>query len=316
MYKKTKVIVATMSVLLLNTGGVAFADSNKLNEDIFIKGADLNSQQLEETKKKLDVNDDYKEISITTNDVAKYTGNNNLSFIHSSATITPKKFKKGVTVDIETPENITRITKEQYTNAAITAGIQDSEIKVASIDKVTGEGALTGIYKAYEENGNSLNKNDVQNANKEMNDLASISEQNKGQKGYSDEALNNAIAEMKKEIASEKQDGKDLTREDVSKIVNDVLKENGLNKILSDNQINVVNNIMVNVSNSEILNKDPKAYEKQAKDLASNIKDKAGNLLDKAKELNTEENRNILQRMWDAIVEFFKKIINWLLSWF
>ncbi|WP_251352035.1 DUF1002 domain-containing protein, partial [Staphylococcus aureus] len=182
--------------------------------DIFIKGADLNSQQLEETKKKLDVDDDYKEISITTNDVAKYTGNNNLSFIHSSATIIPKKFKKGVTVDIETPENITRITKEQYTNAAITAGIQDSEIKVASIDKVSGEGALTGIYKAYEENGNSLNKDDVQNANKEMNDLASISEQNKGQKGYSDEALNNAIAEMKKEIASEKQDGKNLTRED------------------------------------------------------------------------------------------------------
>ncbi|GAB5776472.1 hypothetical protein JMUB7520_27470 [Staphylococcus aureus] len=71
-----------------------------------------------------------------------------------------------------------------------TPGIQDSEIKVASIDKVSGEGALTGIYKAYEENGNSLNKDDVQNANNEMNDLASISEQNKGQKGYSDEALN------------------------------------------------------------------------------------------------------------------------------
>ncbi len=149
-----------------------------------------------------------------------------------------------------------------------------------------------------------------------MNDLALISEQNKGQKGYSDEALNNAIAEMKKEIASEKQDGKNLTREDINKIVNNVLKENGLNKILSDNQINVVNNIVVNVSNSEILNKDPKSYEKQAKDLVSNIKDKAGNLLDKAKELNTEENRNFLQRIWYTIVDFFKKIINWFLSWF
>ncbi len=53
MFKKTKVIMATMSVLLLSTGGTAFADSNKLNEDIFIKGADLNSQQLEETKKSL-----------------------------------------------------------------------------------------------------------------------------------------------------------------------------------------------------------------------------------------------------------------------
>ncbi|EVV08277.1 hypothetical protein U173_02727, partial [Staphylococcus aureus F54452] len=61
---------------------------------------------------------------------------------------------------------------------------------------------------------------------------------------------------------------------------------------------------------------DPKAYEKQAKNLASNIKDKAGNLLDKAKELNTEENRNFLQKIWDSIIEFFKKIINWLLSWF
>ncbi|GAB5760343.1 hypothetical protein JMUB7525_27260 [Staphylococcus aureus] len=39
-------------------------------------------------------------------------------------------------------------------------------------------------------------------------------------------------------------------------------------------------------------------------------------MLDKAKELNTEENRNFLQKIWDSIVEFFKKIINWLLSWF
>lgn len=96
---------------------------------------------------------------------------------------------------------------------------------------------------------------------------------------------------MKKEIENRKQNNKDLSNEDIKNIVNDVLKENGLNKILNDNQINTINNIMINVSQSDILNKDPKAYEKQAKDLVNNIQNKA-------KDLNNEENRKIFTETW------------------
>ena len=92
------------------------------------------------------------------------------------------------------------MTSEQYQNAAITGGIKNAEIHIASVEPVTGEGALAGIYKAYEEKGNNLNTEDIQNSNQEMNDLGTISEENKGKDGYSDEALNASIADIKNNL--------------------------------------------------------------------------------------------------------------------
>src|SRR5699024_12483976 len=52
--------------------------------------------------------------------------------IYSSSVIEPKSFRKGVETEIVTPDNITKVTEEQYTNAAISAGIQNAKIRVAS----------------------------------------------------------------------------------------------------------------------------------------------------------------------------------------
>ena len=38
-----------------------------------------------------------------------------------------------VDVKIDTPDNITKVTSEQYQNAAITAGIKNAEIHIASV---------------------------------------------------------------------------------------------------------------------------------------------------------------------------------------
>ncbi|HGO2073983.1 hypothetical protein [Staphylococcus aureus] len=67
MSKKLVASTLIVTAMLLNTGSLAFANSKKLNEDIFIKGTNLNSQQLE----KIDIDEGYKEFSITTNDVTK-----------------------------------------------------------------------------------------------------------------------------------------------------------------------------------------------------------------------------------------------------
>src|SRR5699024_4529819 len=88
-------------------------DENESKDKIYVEGADLNKSQADETADKLGSNDGYKKYEITTNDVSEYTGGA-YDFIHSSATIVPKKFGKGVDVEIVTPDNITRITKEQY----------------------------------------------------------------------------------------------------------------------------------------------------------------------------------------------------------
>ncbi|WP_049335208.1 DUF1002 domain-containing protein [Staphylococcus hominis] len=310
----TSLAVAT---LLLSASGVVKAAENKedWDEPVFIKGADLEGQDLQQTENDLGIDDNYETYNVNVNDVSNYIPNSsNLSYIYSSATIEHKKWGKGVDVKIDTPDNITKVTSEQYQNAAITAGIKNAEIHIASVDQVTGEGALAGIYKAYEEKGNNLNAEDIQNSNQEMNDLGRISEENKGKDGYSDEALNASIADIKEQLADIKQNqDKQITQQQVEDTVNKVLDERGLSEILSENQIQMINNNMVNVANSNALTSDPKAFKQNAKDVLKNIEKNSDDLLnkakDKAKDLNTEENRNLLQRIWDGIVEIIQSII-------
>lgn len=310
----TSLVVAT---LLLSASGVVKAAENKedWDEPVFIKGADLEGQDLQQTENDLGVDDNYETYNVNVNDVSNYIPNSsNLSYIYSSATIEHKKWGKGVDVKIDTPDNITKVTSEQYQNAAITAGIKNAEIHIASVEPVTGEGALAGIYKAYEEKGNDLNNEDIQNSNQEMNDLGTISEENKGKDGYSDEALNASIADIKEQLADIKQNqDKQITQQQVEDTVNKVLDERGLSEILSDNQIQMINNNMINVANSNALTSDPKAFKQNAKDVLKNIEKNSDDLLnkskDKAKDLNTEENRNLLQRIWDGIVEIIQSII-------
>ncbi|UXS75489.1 DUF1002 domain-containing protein [Staphylococcus chromogenes] len=314
MYKK--LLISGVAAAILTTSVIQNAEAAneyKPKEDIFIQGADLNQKQLDETKDLLGVDNDVTTYKVDYNDVIRYTGTE-YDFIHSSAYIQPKTFGRGVDVEIETLENITRITREQYMNAAITAGIQDATIKIAAIDPVTGEGALTGIYKAYEAQGNTLNQKDIQHAHQEMNDLANISEANAQKEGYSDEALNQAIADMKSQIAEAKQNNQQINQTTVTNIVNQTIHENHLNKILSDNDIAIIQNLMMNVAQSDVINQDPKAYQKQANALKKDIQKQASDKLDELKKLNTEESRNFLQKIWDAIVEFFTSLYYWLVS--
>lgn len=318
-YLKMKKTITSLAVatLLLSASGVVKAAENKedWDEPVFIKGADLEGQDLQQTENDLGVDDNYETYNVNVNDVSNYMPNSsNLSYIYSSATIEHKKWGKGVDVKIDTPDNITKVTSEQYQNAAITAGIKNAEIHIASVEPVTGEGALAGIYKAYEEKGNDLNTEDIQNSNQEMNDLGTISEENKGKDGYSDEALNASIADIKEQLADIKQNqDKQITQQQVEDTVNKVLDERGLSEILSNNQIQMINNNMMNVANSNALTSDLKAFKQNAKDVLKNIEKNSDDLLnkgkDKAKDLNTEENRNLLQRIWDGIVEIIQSII-------
>ncbi|PCF86218.1 DUF1002 domain-containing protein [Staphylococcus intermedius] len=311
MYKKLLISGVVTSMLMV--GVAQAANEFKPKEEIFIQGADLNNNQLEETKEKLGVGNNVTTYKVTNTDVIEYTGTE-YDFIHSSALIKPKRFTSGVDVEIETPENITRITREQYMNAAITSGIQDATIKIASIDQVTGEGALTGIYKAYATQGQHLNAQDIQNANQEMNHLAQISENHQNKEGYSDEALNAAVAEMKAQIAEAKASHQQLNSTTINQIVNQTLTERGLYQILSDNEIAVIQNIMMNVAQSNVVNQDPESFKKQATELKEMIHSQAGDKLKKLKDLDNEETRNFLQKLWDAIVSIVTKIWNWLIS--
>lgn len=314
-----KLIISTVvTSLLFSVPYTANAEdkSEEWDKPVFIKGADLKGQDLEQTEKDLNVKDNYETFSVNTNDVSEYVPNSgNLSYIYSSATIKQKKWRSGVDITIDTPDKITKVTKEQYQNASITAGITNADIHIASVKEVTGEGALAGIYKAYEEKGNELNKQDIQNSNKEMEDLTSISEENKGKDGYSDQALNASIADIKQQLADikKKQDDQ-ITDNQVEDVVNKVLDERGLTGILTENQKQNITSNMSNVANSNALKSNPKDFAKNAKDTLNGIERNSGDLIDKAKEkakhFDTQENRNIFQKIWDSILEIIQNIIN------
>lgn len=328
-----KKIIGTISATLLTTAlisSTASAEQNQdtdnekqpeLKEDVITYGGNLNSNQKDEVKEKLGADDNDKSVDVTLADVKDFTGVQ-YDHIYSSSLIEPKSFGKGVDVEIVTPDNITKITKEQYTNAAISAGIQNAKIRVAStVEPTTGDGALTGIVKAYAKEGTDLSESDAKNANQEMSDLANISDENKDKEGYSDAAMNNAVADMKSQVAQEKEDNGNVSEDKVRSIVDDVLKEKGLDDVVSDNQRNTIYKIVINVSKSNAMNNNPKSFMKQLDKYKGQLEKNHGDLIDKAKDkaksLNTEENRNLLQKIGDfimsilqAIVDFFKNLFN------
>lgn len=306
MYKKFLTTISA-SLVTLSLASTTI-DAKELDKAIYVEGADLNNQQAEETKDNLGVDDDTKKYTVSADDVSKYTGGT-YDYIHSSASIEPKKFGSGVDVDIKTPDNITRITEEQYINASITSGIKNANVNIASVDEVSGEGALTGIYKSLEKEGIEVDEQDIQNANQEMDDLASINDAQKENGKDINEPLNNAVADMKEQVADKKINGEELSRADVEEIVDKTLKAKGLDDVITDSQKGTIVTIVYNTYQSKAMNQDPENLKKQATDLKVKLSDKA-------KDLNTDENRGILQTIIHNIVSFFQNLFNTIIDFF
>lgn len=263
---------------------------------------------LEILKGALSDSSSYNTLTVTGDDLVTYlnpAGNNftSSSGVWSSAAIEKTSSGSGINVrilDYNGENNITSITSDQYRNAAVTAGISDANIYVTSATPIDGSGALAGIYKAYAKSGDKLNQKQITAAQDELNTLSGINGENKDKDGYSDAQLNNAVAGAKKVMADQ---GNGLTKDEITKIVDDELAKNGLGNALTDAQKQQIINLLVEIANSGALNSP--TFKKQAGQAMNAIQENAKGVFDK---LNTEENRNALQKLWDAVVEFFTSI--------
>ena len=227
------------------------------------------------------------------------------SGVWSSAAIEKTSSGSGINVkilDYNGSNNITTITADQYKNAAVTAGITDANIYVTSAVPIDGSGALAGIYKAYAKAGNKLNQSQINAAQNEMDTLSGITKENKGKDGYSDAQLNNAVAGAKKEMAEK---GSDLSKQDIINIVNNEIKDNNLGNVITNEQKNQIVNILIQIRDSGALKSG--SFKQQAAKAMDSIQKNAQGIFSK---LNTQENRNALQKLWDAIVEFFTSLFN------
>lgn len=303
-------IIAFISSLLLilavNTKR-ASADDNS----IMTLGVSLTPNQKKgtiNTLNRANNGENCKIVTISGKDLVKYlnpTGANfnNNSGVWSSALIQRQDNGNGINVHIlpyNGHNNITTITTNQYKNAAITAGISDANIYVTSAIPIDGSGALAGVYAAYAKNGIHLNQEQINAAQQEINTLSNITQQNKDKKGYSDAQLNNAIAGAKAEMAKK---GNNLSDNDIRIILNNQLNINHLNNILTSQQKEQIIHLLIEIKKSGALNS--KNFQQQASKLAAQIQSKAKDIFNK---LNTQQNRNFIQQIIDAIVNFFKSL--------
>lgn len=302
----TAILLSTVAIFSLQKQTV-LADETP----VVTLGTSLTEAQKQGTLKTLTASLDgasYQTITITGADLVKYlnpSGDNftTSSGVWSSAMIQKTSSGSGINVkilDYNGKNNITTITANQYKNAALTAGITDANIYVTSAVPIDGSGALAGVYAAYAKNGNALNQKQVNAAQDEMNTLSGITKENKNKDGYSDAQLNNAVAGAKSAMAKQ---GQNISNSQIRDIVNNQININHLGDTITNNQKNQIINLMIEIRDSGALKNS--SFKEQATKLSNQIESSAKSIFSK---LNTQENRNLLQQIWDNIVSFFSGI--------
>ncbi|MEG0380972.1 MAG: DUF1002 domain-containing protein, partial [Kurthia sp.] len=146
--------------------------NEKLGVPIAVYGSSLTANEKASVKKSLNVaaDEETEEITVTGQDIAKYIQDGDArARLYSSAKITPADKGAGLVINIVTPDNITQVTSDMYSNAMMTAGIEDAKVDVAAPKAVSGHSALAGIYKAYEvTTGKKLDPERTDVANQEL----------------------------------------------------------------------------------------------------------------------------------------------------
>lgn len=309
--------VSALSILALGLGTQVVhasiqtdAIDEKWGKPTLVYGGNLTDSQVEEVNKSFNIHDvaNVKRQVVSEKDYGKYMNESDVSGVSLiSSTLVAKQDKgKGITVKIVTPDNITRVTEVQYRNAAITAGATDLAIEVSAPVKVTGESALVGVSKALEANGQEVDAKRTEIANQEVSTTAQIAEANKDAKGFDSKLLDNALIQIKTELAKEKQNkGQVADDKKVEEIVKKALKDNKLDGIISDDQVSQLVQFAKGYQQTSAV--DSKEVLNQLGDLKDNISESVGKFLKSAEEHGFfEKAGDFVKSLWDSIVGFFK----------
>lgn len=291
---------------------------------VFAYGWSLTDAEKAQVEKDLGISnsEDYREVEVNGSDLVKYVPNKGFdanSKAWSSALIIPLKKGSGVSVQLVTPNKITDYTEAQYRQASLDSGIFDAEIRVASPKILDGSGAFSGIRKAYDDQNPPADEQEAQERQKNyemsqqnMEDLAQVSQENQGEKDFSDEKLNVALAEVKQQLAEIAQKQEQLaTKEDIEKMLDEALKNQKLEHVITQEQIEQYLVPILERYQAAPVALDSRAasawktYKKQILDGTNDLADKfskvdVGKLAENAK----EQSMNIFQK----IAQWFKNL--------
>ncbi|MEJ8752191.1 DUF1002 domain-containing protein [Lagierella sp. ICN-221743] len=309
--KKTLAGVFAFSILFnASMAKAAGIDTEVINErwgkPTFAYGETLNENQKDSTMKLLGIKnkENINSIKVTYKDLVKYIGGDlsNPANMISSVLVTKENEGKGVEVEIKTPENITQITAEQYRNAALTAGVKDATILVGAIRPVTGESALTGVYKAFEANGETLDKERMEVAQDELDTVNKISQENKAKEGFDADKLDEAITDIKSSLGDIKNNqDKQPTLEDIRRVVEESLVKYDLDKVVTQDQMDKLISYFEKYANTDAIT---------SEEVAKQLKKWGGAILDGAKDAyNEAEKSGLLDQISAFLRDVFNKIV-------
>lgn len=303
-------IVLPQSVGATTDGIDTTVVDEKWGKPTFIYGGGLSESQITETEELLGIEnpDNVAISSVSGQDLIDYLGegSGNTASMISSVMVQKQDTGEGVDVEIVNPENISQITQDQYANAAITAGVSDVKIEVASVSKVTGESALTGIYKAFDVNGEELDQERMAVAQDELETTNEIAQENVEDEAFDTAKFDQAIIDIKQSLADLKeQQGELATKEDVERIINEALEKNNLENAVSQEQIDRLMALFEKYQQTSAI--DSAEVKKQLSNLSNTVQDKFGDALQQAEDSGlVDKVGNFFSQIWDAIVGLFK----------
>lgn len=275
--KNVERIISLILFTIIILPNFVFADV-KGGTEVVALGADLTKNQRGQVLKIFGFNseEDVDIIEVTNQEEKEYLG----EYIDSSmigtraiSSVYLEKRKKGKGIAVEL-YNISWVTEEMYKNAAITAGVEDAKIVVASPFNVSGTSALTGIIKSFEDlTGKKIDEERKDLANQEM-------------------AI---MGELKDSIGAKK------TIELLVKVKQEILKNDyTLDVDIKETVEKIIKELNVEISREDI----QKIIDFLSKLSTTNI-DKDG-ILESIKDIKIDT--GVIRNILESILNFFRKI--------
>ena len=296
--RKIKKWISLLLVLAMTLGMGINAGAASGDKPILALGADLSVEQRTTVLGILGVSEadlaNYDVIYVTNQEEHQYLDAYLSSSVIgtralSSVLIRPADGGAGLNV---TTYNISYCTIDMYTNALLTAGLEDADVYVAAPSNISGTSALIGAVKGYADmTGSSVDETALETA---VNELVVTGEI--GDVLGDSETASDIVAYIKQQIIEQGVD----SDADIETIIRNAMEEFDIS--LSDEDVAKLVELMNKISKLDI---DVNALAQQASQLYEKLKGMGLDL----ENIDTEQVGNFITRFFDRIVELINSLL-------
>ena len=296
--RKIKKWISLLLVLAMTLGMGINAGAASGDKPILALGADLSAEQRTTVLGILGVSEadlaNYDVIYVTNQEEHQYLDAYLSSSVIgtralSSVLIRPADEGAGLNV---TTYNISYCTIDMYTNALLTAGLEDADVYVAAPSNISGTSAMIGAVKGYADmTGSSVDETALETA---VNELVVTGEI--GDVLGDSETASDIVAYIKQQIIEQGVD----SDADIETIIRNAMEEFDIS--LSDEDVAKLVELMNKISKLDI---DVNALAQQASQLYEKLKGMGLDL----ENIDTEQVGNFITRFFDRIVELINSLL-------